>query len=513
MPSLSDNQQGEMARRSTRLVKSRFYPPDDDTASTSSTGSTGQISYRESPFRVFKRKPGNHRAGSASHSTIASSESQELNISEILKAEGLTVRRNPVFQTLSTTSSKTVTLVEPSGFSSGYSSSEEGYCTDCHTNSLPTSSSKSPTERLRLRDMLTTSPARAFGVLYFWLGMAWYSLTSGTSLLNVSLLSRFTTHLKKIILLILLLFLLVFGLWYWFPSLVALLSRCSTTSPIQTKQPPVFTTLGDRDLYASFSDLKDEIYGHLEEHERKLKDQRRQMEDVLSKITLLKQDGEKQTSEHENLKKDTKDLRINMRNVESEQRTLLQGLSDVNSQTSVLRSDVSQLHLSSEQLGLRISAQESQNAKLKAELSEQLLQQLAGPLDTQSDVVMRPDMQRALEDLEKKIMDRLGRERSEERRDVWRSVGETLTQEGVGAITVKDIERIVWRALCLHRAGGIGMADYALESSGASVINTRCSETYHTKSACISLFGFPLWYPSESPRTVIQYVFVCLCLA
>src|SRR4029434_7714796 len=39
---------------------------------------------------------------------------------------------------------------------------------------------------------------------------------------------------------------------------------------------------------------------------------------------------------------------------------------------------------------------------------------------------------------------------------------------------------------------------------GASVVNTRCSETYRTRSACLSLFGFPLWYHSESPRTVIQ---------
>lgn len=40
--------------------------------------------------------------------------------------------------------------------------------------------------------------------------------------------------------------------------------------------------------------------------------------------------------------------------------------------------------------------------------------------------------------------------------------------------------------------------------AGASVLNTRCSETYKTRSACLSLFGIPLWYHSESPRTVIQ---------
>ncbi|AWP05224.1 Sad1 UNC domain containing protein [Scophthalmus maximus] len=48
------------------------------------------------------------------------------------------------------------------------------------------------------------------------------------------------------------------------------------------------------------------------------------------------------------------------------------------------------------------------------------------------------------------------------------------------------------------------MADFALETQGASVISSRCSETYRIRSACVTLFGFPLWYPYESPRTVIQ---------
>ncbi|XP_034549731.1 SUN domain-containing protein 2-like isoform X1 [Notolabrus celidotus] len=48
------------------------------------------------------------------------------------------------------------------------------------------------------------------------------------------------------------------------------------------------------------------------------------------------------------------------------------------------------------------------------------------------------------------------------------------------------------------------MADFALETLGASVIYNRCSKTYFTDSACVTLFGFPMWHLSESPRTVIQ---------
>lgn len=40
--------------------------------------------------------------------------------------------------------------------------------------------------------------------------------------------------------------------------------------------------------------------------------------------------------------------------------------------------------------------------------------------------------------------------------------------------------------------------------AGGSILSTRCSETYETKTALISLFGIPLWYYSQSPRVVIQ---------
>ncbi|XP_053347935.1 uncharacterized protein LOC128518720 [Clarias gariepinus] len=113
-----------------------------------------------------------------------------------------------------------------------------------------------------------------------------------------------------------------------------------------------------------------------------------------------------------------------------------------------------------------LDAQEAQNRKIKRELSDWLLNQLSGSVNSEGDEVMRPELQRALEDLEKKLLDRLEQERrGEERRDVWRTVGETLQEEGVGAVSITDVERIVQRALSLHKADGIGLADYALESS------------------------------------------------
>ncbi|XP_051795848.1 SUN domain-containing protein 1-like isoform X2 [Acanthochromis polyacanthus] len=73
-----------------------------------------------------------------------------------------------------------------------------------------------------------------------------------------------------------------------------------------------------------------------------------------------------------------------------------------------------------------------------------------------------------------------------------------------GAMTTEDVQLLVQDALRLFSEDRTGLADYALESGGGSILSTRCSETYETKAALLSLFGLPLWYFSQSPRTVIQ---------
>nr|6WMF_A Chain A, SUN domain-containing protein 2 [Homo sapiens] len=75
---------------------------------------------------------------------------------------------------------------------------------------------------------------------------------------------------------------------------------------------------------------------------------------------------------------------------------------------------------------------------------------------------------------------------------------------GSGGVTEEQVHHIVKQALQRYSEDRIGLADYALESGGASVISTRCSETYETKTALLSLFGIPLWYHSQSPRVILQ---------
>ncbi|KAJ8037644.1 SUN domain-containing protein 1 [Holothuria leucospilota] len=68
----------------------------------------------------------------------------------------------------------------------------------------------------------------------------------------------------------------------------------------------------------------------------------------------------------------------------------------------------------------------------------------------------------------------------------------------------EKIKGIVYGILNQYSADKTGMVDYALESAGGSIVSTRCSETYTSKTALLSIFGIPLWYVTNSPRTVIQ---------
>lgn len=77
------------------------------------------------------------------------------------------------------------------------------------------------------------------------------------------------------------------------------------------------------------------------------------------------------------------------------------------------------------------------------------------------------------------------------------SAGHSLANEDA-------VRRLIVGALKVYDADKTGLSDYALESAGGQVLSTRCTENYHTKSAQISVFGIPLWYPSNTPRTAIQ---------
>ncbi|XP_019108854.2 SUN domain-containing protein 1 isoform X2 [Larimichthys crocea] len=130
--------------------------------------------------------------------------------------------------------------------------------------------------------------------------------------------------------------------------------------------------------------------------------------------------------------------------------------------------------------------------------------------------VSTPDLQASLASLEMSILrnvslqlelnraQTLGEAESQAKtivQTVTGTVQHTATTEG---LTEEQVKLIVQNALRLYSQDRTGQVDYALESGGGSILSTRCSETYETKTALMSLFGLPLWYFSQSPRVVIQ---------
>ncbi|XP_077024945.1 SUN domain-containing protein 2 [Tamandua tetradactyla] len=123
---------------------------------------------------------------------------------------------------------------------------------------------------------------------------------------------------------------------------------------------------------------------------------------------------------------------------------------------------------------------------------------------TRTGLLQQEDMQAQLQQLESKILAHVAEMQGKSAREAAASLGLRLQQEGVIGVTEEQVHRIVNQALKRYSEDRIGMVDYALESGGASVISTRCSETYETKTALLSLFGIPLWYHSQSPRVILQ---------
>ncbi|XP_065742838.1 SUN domain-containing protein 2 isoform X5 [Phocoena phocoena] len=119
-------------------------------------------------------------------------------------------------------------------------------------------------------------------------------------------------------------------------------------------------------------------------------------------------------------------------------------------------------------------------------------------------LLQREETQAQLQELESKILAHVAEMQGRSAREAVASLGLTLQKEGVIGVTEEQVHRIVNQALKRYSEDRIGMVDYALESGGASVISTRCSETYETKTALLSLFGIPLWYQSQSPRVILQ---------
>ncbi|XP_053495502.1 SUN domain-containing protein 1 isoform X5 [Ictalurus furcatus] len=155
-----------------------------------------------------------------------------------------------------------------------------------------------------------------------------------------------------------------------------------------------------------------------------------------------------------------------------------------------------------------ISAQVKEELRVLLYGSEQKDMKLPGSLVQwlSTQFVSNSDLLASLGALEKSILGNLSLQLEEMQQ---KPSEEMITQSVLQAtelsgLSEEAVQLIVQNALKRYSEDRIGLVDYALESGGGSILSTRCSETYETKTALMSLFGFPLWYFSQSPRAVIQ---------
>ncbi|XP_072205789.1 SUN domain-containing protein 1 isoform X5 [Excalfactoria chinensis] len=225
------------------------------------------------------------------------------------------------------------------------------------------------------------------------------------------------------------------------------------------------------------------------------------LEDLLRKLSAESKDIQKELEiakaktirngdEHNQLLSRVKKLELELSQVKSE---LLTGES---AKTSCEKIDV---------IHEKVDAQVKESVKMMLfgdqhkDFPESLLQWLT------SNFVTRSDLQTVLQDLELQILKNITLQMAvTNQRITSEVVTNAVNNAGISGITEAQAQIIVNNALKLYSQDKTGMVDFALESGGGSILSTRCSETYGTKTALISLFGIPLWYFSQSPRVVIQ---------
>ncbi|XP_044042997.1 SUN domain-containing protein 2-like isoform X2 [Siniperca chuatsi] len=557
-----------MSRRSSRLVSGGYYNSDEESDSSSVTN----ISYRENPVKVFKKKAGTRKAGPRTPSRAnsnASSGSPEPPITAGLSPSPSSSQTQPTMRTVpyiptmatprpaltpssarSQTPSRCPSVPpekspyaglcsssrpglhlrpnhkEPSQSavdSSGYSSSEGNHRKPTAAGATTGSTSRICSD--------SSAPSTGFRSR---ISSAFFSLMDSISLMAITVQSKimhltalantsFSSHMKKACGLFLLLLLILLCIWFFLPLLASLISRMTVTkTPSQTKpksQPVIHGTPSPQlntmhptpvvdpavvsaAIEAKMQRLMEEL--QLKQYELQLKQERlpsqdpavvsaaveakmqRLMEELQLKQDELQLKQERLLSQmKERLQLDMQDMKAKLEVVNSDSRMHLEqelaglGMQVVDYQT--------ESHSAAASLSLRIQALEAQNAKLSQEWSSiQLMPPPAPCPDTSANPVqnhLTPELQQAME---KWLTDRIKYVLHVNQEQDAIRLGDKGSYSDCG------------------RPMADKMADFALETQGASVISTRCSETYRIRSACVTLFGFPLWYPSESPRTVIQ---------
>ncbi|XP_024114999.1 uncharacterized protein si:dkey-92f12.2 isoform X1 [Oryzias melastigma] len=504
-----------MSRRSSRLMSGGYYHSDEESDSSSVTN----ISYRENPVKVFKKKAGTRKAAtrtSSRASSNASSATPERAVTPGLDPCPSSVQPQPVTRTIpytpaaatprpaltaSSPRSQTPTkrssvtpvtnakaglcIQEKTGLShrphlkgpsqsgvdsSGYSSSEGTYL-----RPLPaTASSSSCTDHSKVQTPNAGYIDRVSSAFCTLIDSALLTTADIQSrILNIrdSASASCSRRTKQACALALLLLIILLCIWLLLPLLTSLIPHMTVTkTPTSTptrkpeNQPPVFTTPPQPNVIPTPVVDPAVVSAAVEA----------KMKHVLVELQMRQERLLSQLKDKYQL-----DMQVMNAKLEASDSSLrLHVEQEVAGLAKQIKASQAESHAAAASISLKVQTLEA----LSAELSQELLSIQSAPApcpDSTPEPIqnqLTPELQQAME---KWLTDRIKEQE--------------LIRFGDGGGCAECRRPIADK-----------MADFALETQGASVVSTRCSETYRIRSACVTLFGFPLWYPSESPRTVIQ---------
>ncbi|XP_061009839.1 SUN domain-containing protein 1 isoform X11 [Dama dama] len=404
--------------------------------------------------------------------------------------------------------------------------------------------------------LAAAAPGKAASGVFWWLGIGWYQLVTLISWLNVFLLTRCLRNICKfLILLIPLLLLLGVSLWgqgdvfsllpvlNWTQShRVQRVDDPRTTLTPAASHPNQPLQVGDEAFHwRRMSEVERQVAmlsGQCHSHDEKLGQLAALLQKLQARVdradgsseggspptnyVTLHQEHELRissledvlgelTERSEAIQKELEQARLRTVSGAGEEQRLLALVGRLEQELGHLKAD-----LSSWQHGQASCEKvEAIHEKVDVQIREALRLMFSGDEhDASVDWLLRKlsakfvskgDVQVLLRDLELQILRNITHHISVTREmPTSETVVSAVSGAGISGITEAQARVIVNNALKLYSQDKTGMVDFALESGGGSVLSTRCSETYETKTALISLFGVPLWYFSQSPRVAIQ---------
>nr|XP_058894505.1 SUN domain-containing protein 1 isoform X6 [Kogia breviceps] len=405
--------------------------------------------------------------------------------------------------------------------------------------------------------LAVAAPGKAASEVFWWLGIGWYQFVTLVSWLNVFLLTRCLRNICKfLILLIPLLLLLGASISLWGQgdvlSLLPVLNwrhshraqradDPSTMLTPDTSHPNQPLQVGDEVFHwHRMSEVERQVAalsGQCHSHDKKLGELSTLLQKLQARVdradgsnegvlpptdhVTLRQEHELRISSLEDIlgelrerseaiQKELEQTALRTVRADEEPR-LLAVVQQLARELARLKADLSgwrHLKTSCEKVDTvyeRVDTQVRETLRLmfSGDQHESSLEWLLQKLSAR--FVNKDNLQILLRDLELQILKNITRHISVTKQmPTSETVVSAVSGAGVSGITEAQARAIVNSALRLYSQDKTGMVDFALESGGGSILSTRCSETYETKTALISLFGVPLWYFSQSPRVAIQ---------